>query len=380
MANIKFSGGTGNTNPTTGQQYILTKEGLQGLAAATITKITGPDAVSGGKSITIYYGTGNSETLGVGSAISLPDNNAEQNVGTVRLKIDGTNLDVPVFGLGQLGSGNTLTLSTENHLMPTTNGEKDLGGANHKWNNMFANNIGTANNPTSNGYFTNLYLQTSSDPNTYAQLAPTMLPTITSDDGHFWRGDGTWSNTLTGPLVLSSTAGYTGATEVPDSTTNNNNAIQCAGGAYFGKNVSALRVYNAVFNDYAEYRTTIDLEPGRVVVDCDDGSLSCASRRLEPGAQVISDTFGHCMGETDTAKTPLAVAGRVLVYPYQARENYHAGMAVCSAPDGTVDIMTREEIRDYPDCIVGIVSEIPQYETWGSDNVKVNGRIWVRIK
>ena len=141
-----------------------------------------------------------------------------------------------------------------------------------------------------------------------------------------------------------------------------------------------MRVYNAVFNDYAEYRTTVDLIPGCVVIDQDNGSLACSSARLQPGAQVISDTFGHCMGETDTAKTPIAVAGRVLVYPYQNRNNYHAGMAVCSAPGGTVDIMTREEIRNYPDCIVGIVSEIPEYEEWGSDNVKVNGRIWIRVK
>lgn len=144
--------------------------------------------------------------------------------------------------------------------------------------------------------------------------------------------------------------------------------------------LTAVRVYNAVFNDYAECRTTIDLTPGHVVVDQDDGSLACSTTRLQPGAQVISDTYGHCMGETETAKTPLAVAGRVLVYTYQPRENYHAGMAVCSAPNGTVDIMTREEIRDYPDCIIGIVSEIPQYKTWGSDNVEVNGRIWIKVK
>ena len=141
-----------------------------------------------------------------------------------------------------------------------------------------------------------------------------------------------------------------------------------------------MRVYNAVFNDYAEFRTTVDLIPGCVVIDQDDGSLACSSDRLQPGAQVISDTYGHCMGATATAQTPVAVAGRVLVYPYQNRNNYHAGMAVCSAPGGTVDIMTREEIRNYPDCIIGIVSEIPEYETWGSDNVKVNGRIWIRIK
>ena len=75
------------------------------------------------------------------------------------------------------------------------------------------------------------------------------------------------------------------------------------------------------------------------------------------------------MGMTDEAKTPIAVAGRVLAYTYRPREEYHAGMAVCSAPGGTVDIMSREEIRDYPDCIIGIVSEIPNYEVWGSDNI-----------
>ena len=147
-----------------------------------------------------------------------------------------------------------------------------------------------------------------------------------------------------------------------------------------GGTLHSTKVENAIFNDYAEYRTTIDLSPGHIVIDNDDGTLSCATQRLQPGAQVISDTFGSSMGETDYAKTPLAVAGRVLVYTYQDRHNYHAGMAVCSAPNGTIDIMTREEIRNYPDCIIGIVSEIPEYEEWGTDKVKVNGRIWIKVK
>lgn len=44
--------------------------------------------------------------------------------------------------------------------------------------------------------------------------------------------------------------------------------------------ITAARVFNAVFNDYAEYRTTIDLSPGHVVVDQDDGSLICSTTRL----------------------------------------------------------------------------------------------------
>jgi hypothetical protein len=42
--------------------------------------------------------------------------------------------------------------------------------------------------------------------------------------------------------------------------------------------------------------------------------------------------------------------------------------------------MTREDIQKWPDRIVGIVSEIPQYETWGTGNVLVDGRIWIKIK
>ena len=42
--------------------------------------------------------------------------------------------------------------------------------------------------------------------------------------------------------------------------------------------------------------------------------------------------------------------------------------------------MTREEIINYPDRIIGTVSSIPNYETWGENNIKVNGRIWIRIR
>jgi len=61
-------------------------------------------------------------------------------------------------------------------------------------------------------------------------------------------------------------------------------SIKTLGGIAAGKSIKGYRIYAAVFNDYAECRKTIDLEPGRVVVDNDDGSLSCANSRLLPGA------------------------------------------------------------------------------------------------
>lgn len=151
-------------------------------------------------------------------------------------------------------------------------------------------------------------------------------------------------------------------------------------------NVSTTKVTNAVWNDYAEFRHADSIEPGRVFTETTSGIMTIANERLMPACKVSSDTFGNCMGETETAKTPIAVAGRVLVYPYKDRNQYELGAAVCSAPNGTVDIMTREEIMTYPERIIGTVSEIPTYDIWhgglqdGENDIKVNGRIWIYIR
>ena len=72
------------------------------------------------------------------------------------------------------------------------------------------------------------------------------------------------------------------------------------------------------------------------------------------------------------------MAGRVLAYYEGDINDYHSGDTVCAGPEGKVCKMTREEIKEYPDRIVGIVSEIPDYEEW--NGVKVNNRIWIKVK
>lgn len=149
-------------------------------------------------------------------------------------------------------------------------------------------------------------------------------------------------------------------------------------------NFIAPSVEGAVFNDYAEYRALKDpiesYEPGYCMTCNRDGKLFRTSSRMQHCEGITSDTFGFSIGRTDEATVPLAVAGRVLVYTSEDPSTYYTGQAVCASRGGRVSKMTDIEIAQNPDRIVGVVSEIPTYETWGTNNIKVNGRIWITVK
>jgi len=146
-------------------------------------------------------------------------------------------------------------------------------------------------------------------------------------------------------------------------------------------------------NDYAEPRNTLkELEPGRCVIETGYEDLIYSTERLQRGCQIVSDTYGFLIGgkftedeETEYIETPIAVAGRVLAYPYESIEEFknHIGWPVCSGPNGTVSIMTEEEEIKYPSRIVGTISQIPEVKTYkqnGEETIKVNGRVWIKVK
>lgn len=141
-------------------------------------------------------------------------------------------------------------------------------------------------------------------------------------------------------------------------------------------------LYGAAWNDYAEFRQGDTLEPGKCVVEAGDDTLTLATGRMIPGASIVSDTFGFSIGETEKCKTPIAVSGRVLAYPYESREEFrkNIGRPVCSGPNGTVSIMTDEEYKEKGYCALGTISAVPDYEEWGTGNVKVNNRVWIHVK
>ena len=200
-------------------------------------------------------------------------------------------------------------------------------------------------------------------------LANTNLSTL---NGKYLRKDQADSTSYT--LTLNNT------TDLNSTLTTAQGALIVKGGVHVAKQLYASKVYNAVWNDYAECRKAETLEPGRVVIEDASGEMKLSSERLQPGGSIISDTYGHSMGYTDECQTPVAVAGRVLSYYDGDIDIYKVGAAVGTGPNGTVSLMTREEIITYPDRIIGIVSEIPSYKEWGPEHIKVNGRIWIKIK
>ena len=134
-------------------------------------------------------------------------------------------------------------------------------------------------------------------------------------------------------------------------------------------------MHGAAWNDYAEKREVFgEVEPGDVVCEAGDGTLLLSSERLQACAYVITDTFGFVIGKDND--TPVAVCGRALVKV--ADEKISVGDCLCAGVDGRAYVMSRQEIKEFPDRILGTVIEIPKYNEW--NGVKINNRVWIKIK
>ena len=184
------------------------------------------------------------------------------------------------------------------------------------------------------------------------------------------------------PLTGGTVTGVTTFSNTTTSTSTTTGAVKISGGLGVAGNIYATKVYGAVWNDYAECREATEFcEAGRAVKENGDDTISLTDGRLAYGASLVSDTFGFLIGETEKAKTPIAVSGRVLAYTYENREvfRHNIGSFVCSGPHGTVSLMDKEEVWNHPEAIIGQVSAVPDYEYW-ENGVKVDGRVWIKVR
>ena len=193
----------------------------------------------------------------------------------------------------------------------------------------------------------------------------------------------TYSNNNFLKLSGGTVTGVTTFTNTTASTSTTTGAVKISGGLGVAGNIYANKVYGAVWNDYAEYREGPDfILPGEIVCEKGDDTLVLCNEDCAAGCYIVSDTFGFAIGQTKKANLPVAVSGRVLAYTAEDRIIYKdaIGRPVCGTKGGRIRLMTNEEAMQFPWKILGTVSSVPEYKTWGEKEVEVNGRVWIKAR
>jgi len=144
----------------------------------------------------------------------------------------------------------------------------------------------------------------------------------------------------------------------------------------------ATRVYNAVYNDIADFQLLADvLTPGLCYFEHRDGAKICTERCQIGVMGIASDTYGYGIGvrAEETSTVPIAVAGWVLAH---VDKEYASGTPLTNNAIGSLTEMTMEEKTQYPERIIAIYARREDSLTWGPEDQKitVNGRHWVKVK
>jgi len=138
---------------------------------------------------------------------------------------------------------------------------------------------------------------------------------------------------------------------------------------------SSKKIYNAVYNDYADYWKRAPFTkkiPGMCYSLIKGKGLALTSKRADKACMgICSDTYGHAVGNTKNA-IPLSVGGFILA---NCDKEYEPGDLLVSNEDGILTLATKEEIL-----MQRVVAKYMYKETKTmTKGVKVNGRHWVKI-
>ena len=149
----------------------------------------------------------------------------------------------------------------------------------------------------------------------------------------------------------------------------------------FDSNLKAGRIWNSVWNDYADFQLLSDkLVPGKCYYDTSDGAMICKDRCQLSVIGIASDTFAQVVGlRQDIQQVPIAVSGWALAFVDQ---EYPCGTPLTNNENGDLTEMTLEEKRNYPERLVAIYKRKEIEVEFGTETkkIQVNGRHWVKVK
>lgn len=138
------------------------------------------------------------------------------------------------------------------------------------------------------------------------------------------------------------------------------------------------KVYNAVWNDYADllkWGYEEDATPGKCYVIRKDGTYALSSKRCEKGTLgIASDTYSMIVGKDENSHgIPLAVSGFVLAY---VDKTYDPGTPLVSTKDG---YLTKARWYDmfHKERIVGTFLRREKDKIY--KDLLVNNRSWIHV-
>ena len=198
---------------------------------------------------------------------------------------------------------------------------------------------------------------------------------------YFGIGGDTSAYPILRRCTINSTTG-----NITDGSTGNDLMVNSAADTSPDQQFIAMRVWNGVWNDVADYQ---DLDPNEVepkfglcYFDTYEGAQICDRRCQKSVMGIASDTFGFGVGMSDKKYTvPIAVSGWTLAH-IQEGESLEPGDVLTNNYNGKLVKMTKEEKMEYPERIVAVYKK-PEKETlWGpkGHEIQVNGRHWVKVK
>ena len=159
-----------------------------------------------------------------------------------------------------------------------------------------------------------------------------------------------------------------------DSTLDPSNTTRLNYDGYF----YATRVYNAVYNDIADFQDLDDiLDYGKCYIDMGEG-VKIANKRCQRGViGIASDTYGFAVGQKNEGvnQVPISIAGWVLA---QVDKEYYPGTPLTNDEWGQLTEMTPSEKVSFPERILAIYRKPERELYW--NNIEVNERHWVKVK
>lgn len=144
----------------------------------------------------------------------------------------------------------------------------------------------------------------------------------------------------------------------------------------------ATRVYNAVYNDFADYT---DLAPGQQSLPgccyvMTENGAKVSDKKCEQGViGIASDLYGMAVGQRhDRKQVPISIGGYVLAF---VDKQYKPGTPLTSGKKGILTEMSKRMKKLYPERLVATYMKKEPRRRWGDKPIRVNvwGRHWVKV-